>query len=290
MKRRLLKVELEKKNPGDEQNHTLGRRYPKARFVMMPELADVTLSALVIEVSEKVRAEKPKDCWKLWRFLKAHDLLDGGKLTHDFLIEAVKNNHYELVKLVTGKLDKINPPHSRLVYYVESHVIEVTKRMLEDTNSININHTMEVILCAQDTPTEVLKIIDDMNPNKCIDLLLNNYFYCNIYRHLERAEILQASNSTNSGFFEQRPIDYVNAAITNIKFLCHVIENNYLNKERFESLIADITATVYKYKDLICEYPQAIKELPSILNLTKLMEQDKGDAQEVSRLKIGKNG
>jgi hypothetical protein len=257
-------LKSDKNNPTDEQ--TLHDRYPNANFKGKPELIKETLSGLIIKMSEAVKKGDITSINNLLQFILG-DVTQ--KLVHDFLIDAAKNMHYDIVKLMTGQLVKKGTS-----YTLVGQKQKVDKRIIRDI--LNNFNEMELILCAQDTPTEVLKIINDMSPAQCANLLLNNYFYNEVYVKLMSARYWLEYSNLNQSIVQPTSIT---TAITNIKFLCEVVKNNYLSNEL---LLAAITATICEYIHLIWKYkPQAIKELSSIIDLTKSLDLNKYDLTEV---------
>jgi hypothetical protein len=216
-------------------------RYPKVKFDK--NRANLTINKLIKIWSKEIESGNDTEV-KAEFFV----VFQTPQIFCDFLIEAVKNNRYALVELMTTT-----------EYAVSENMIN------ELFKSINLNpgkNKMELILCAQDTPTEVLKIIHYMSSDPCIDLVLNNYFHFNIKVYLEKLE--DSSMFLNWDSSEPRYTMNVNHVITSTKFLCSVIENNFPNS----GMIQQLTTAIGKNKDLICEYnSQALQGLPSFLNL-----------------------
>jgi hypothetical protein len=262
------------------------KQYPGIRFD--EHIANLTLSDLIKMLSKELESGNDKEVRNdLTNLFKEYNTI-AKKVFYDFLIEASKNNHHSaLVKLITDSY-------------------KVSEDILEDHVKFNncnddVKNNMELVLCAQDTPTEVLAVISyftNRSTNcQCTDLLWDNYFRKNINTSLyslnnnlafiqrttkiskDDRDLVFASftdkYTRNRIFFipnnpNQIHTDSVAHIINSAKFICRV---NAPNSEVIRRLATEIS----KNEEQICKYdPNALQELPPfLLDLVESMKQRK---------------
>jgi hypothetical protein len=223
----------DKQQPVNDQ--TMGVRYPHV-VTFYPDLKNETLSKLVETMSIKIRPSEFSQ--------KLCMLSNNPVLRDDFLIEATINKHSDLIKWMD-----------------DHYLVRATKDIIKKyINSIidDQHHKLELTLCAQDTPTELLEIINNkinhiiFDPyTKCTDLLLNRFYYQCIFRYLSVIDRQDCNKNIDN-------------AICNFKFLRDVVENYFPNSQIF---LQRATNLFYEKKDQICKYNSQIeKEWPLLFN------------------------
>jgi hypothetical protein len=270
--------------------------YPNA-FTHRPELANLTLSELVKKWDEEVLAGKyRKIVEQIFSFLYYPELV------HDVLIEAAKSNHYNLVELMVGlegieAVADIDPscieePDAIMLKHKYGKVVvidDIIKKHIDSINTKSNNQVSnllcdELFLCAQNTPTEVLFLINGginhithyRYNNKCTDSMLDNYLYFNICDNLNEASNFEQRSegyNTNHPMFKE-PNEYTKDAIKNIKFLCGVINDSFPNKVEF---IERLAKTICEYKKLFT--PQLTQELPAFLISAIMLHENNAESE-----------
>jgi hypothetical protein len=281
-----------KKKPVNEQ--TLSERYPNAIFTYLYTtqagreetvplfvdgklLANVTLSEFIKKMSKGVTQAQIDEFMKKisegviqidsWaKRILFNFLCNESEIRRDFVIEAAKDNCYDLVNLIARCYKDYRFIDLDFVKKLINSIITDSGSPISDQNHGNGN-TFEITLCAKDTPTELLGIISGIinrvtsfrqYDNQCTGLILNEYFDSQITRNLYHAKL---KNTTENSLFG-KPNYHLEDAIINIKFLCDVIENCFPNQGE---LIKRLAETISEYKNLFSL--QFLFELPAFLNL-----------------------
>jgi hypothetical protein len=196
---------------------------------------------------------------------------------YDFLIEAAKKEHEELVKPVLQMLTKKKATACKYILckYINSIIVDSGSSPI--SGYLNPN-TLELMLCAQNMPTELLQIVsakidriifDPYDGSVCLNLILKNYYDTCIVRYLSMAKGL-----SNIGHFDQQNdklrIEKIDSAIENLKFLSEIIEK-YFPKSRWilQNAAAKLCSS---YKNMLYQYhPQLTQELPFVFNSKELV-------------------
>jgi hypothetical protein len=201
-------------------------------------------------------------------------------IRHD-LIERAKANDHERVQSMTGELImspyfNSQPIYLNTICFLYPYRIKVTEAIINEfIQFINTNlgkNKMEIMLCDQNTPTEVLDVVSYIRRlmtwqtyEKCTNLFLNNYFYFYIYKNIYNHSDPQEESQN----FENM--------INNIKFLCGVIVNNFPQAR----IIQPVARFIRQHTN-----PQVIQELQPFLDLAVSVEQAK-DNVAASKPKLG---
>jgi hypothetical protein len=210
------------------------------------------------------------------------------------IFEKAKANDYQTIVSMTGLMTMYGGDFGYLIY---GNKIEVTEQMISEyIEFINPNrgkNKVEIMLCEQNTPTEVIGIISHLtnlaascqNFNQCTDLLLKNYFYFNIYilkKNFPSFDSLFKTfpNQTHYTFDAADSGKFEDAIINNIKFLCDVIVNNFPQA----TIIQPLATFIRQYYS----NSEVMKEMQPFLDFaSSLVEKGKDNAATPSKPKCG---
>jgi hypothetical protein len=205
-------------------------------------------------------------------------LTEEGKA---YLIEKAKANDVKAVEQLTGSFKSYSFTKHPRYFLFDNKVIVTNEIIKEHIKSINPNfdkNKMEIMLCDQNSPTEVLEIINHItnlivsSHNQCTGLFLNNYFCLNIYQHI----LNQFSNSQM--LFGDAPEDTKKneSMINNIKFLCDVIMNNFPDPKI--EIVQPLATVIRQHTN-----PKVIQELQPFLDFAASMEPGKSNTATSSK-------
>jgi hypothetical protein len=241
------RLEPDKKKPVNEL--TLRERYPGERF--SGYLADLTLKQGYSHILDNTTNQK---------------------LIFDILIEAAKENNYRVFQACLSKMMRLN---DRLDPNNPAVSQDTIKKYINAIIPISLE--LELVLCEQNMPIELLEIISDkikkidhldQYNNECADLLLKEYINCSIVEFLEKA----------GGYYQgmmyplsaERRKYYADNAIDNLKFLCEVIGKYFPNNQM---ALQTATRLCRRYQNMMCQFnPQVEKELPLLFNSTQSVQ------------------
>jgi hypothetical protein len=298
-------LEPEKKKPANEQ--TLRERYPNVDFSSSSTLclANLTLNEFIKKMPENPEAAQIIMMIKgsnieSYRLLFSFHCLGfsecnpkicyigyNPELFCDVLIEAAKENHSQFVGWLLRRRYQHAVETVDFKYLIEKYInamIIGSGSSISDSNLGNRN-ILELMLCAHDTPTELLEIISDkknriifkQNTNECTSYILNWYFDF-IVENLKLSEEVTYFRLFCGS--DEKCKKYIDKQISNLEFLCDVIEKYFINSE---GLLQEAKKLCSRYENILCQYnPQVKKVLPLLFNSAQSVEQEKDNAPTIS--------
>jgi hypothetical protein len=213
-------------------------------------------------------------------------------LIADLLIEAARVNNYELVEFITTKPQEIQDHHTSAPFQlweqrpklfitddiIKKHIINCFNNIFDLNNPAKLIPSptqMELVLCAMDSPNDVLKIIIDYyghictDINPCTGLILNTYFFQNIYPYFKE----QKSGNLPLGFFHSNALNE-KIISPKMKFLCDVLVEFFPTEDE---VIQRLKTIIFKHnlQDMpefkkFCDFVQSQQEQEQGKDTTRL--------------------